>query len=173
MLSVSPLITSSTQLQSLMCMPLRAMNWICWSIDTHANTWGRSWPSATTRLTACFACGLRSDLVFAWKGKNMIIHDTECLCWDQMLLNITHSKLPCNYFCYTHPLICLLCCSVKNDVVIASQTDMFDELCGDTTEDSCELWGYVLMLEYMLQCFGMVMSFGPAANIVLPEAICT
>ena len=131
------------------------------------------WPSTTTRLAACFACGLRSDLVFAWKGKSMIIHDTECLCWDQMLLNITHSKLPCNYFCYTHPVICLLCCSVKNDVVIASQTDVFDELYGDTTEDSCELWGYVLMLEYMLQCFGMVMSFGQVANIVLPEAVCT
>ncbi len=29
------------------------------------------------------------------------------------------------------------------------------------------------MLIYMLQCFGMVMSFGQVANIVLPEAICT
>ena len=82
------------------------------------------WPSAITRLTAHFTCGLRSDLVFAWKGKSMIIHDTECPCWDQVLLNITHSKLPCNCFYYTHPLICLFCCSVKDDVphvVIASK----------------------------------------------------
>ena len=38
------------------------------------------WPSAIIRLTAYtrLTCGLRSDLVFAWKGKSMIIHDTEC-----------------------------------------------------------------------------------------------
>ena len=113
------------------------------------------------------ACSLLCLWPEVWSG----------LCMERMFLNIIHSKLPCNYCCYTHPLICLLCCSVKNDVVIASRTDVFDELYGDTTEDSCELWGYVLMLEYMLQCFGMVMvmvmSFGQAANIVLPEAVCT
>ena len=70
----------------------------------------------------------------------MIIHDTECPYRDQVLLNITHSKLPCNWFYYTHPFIYLLCCSVKNDV-IASNNDVYDELYGDTTEDSCELWG--------------------------------
>ena len=83
-------------------------------------------------------------------------------------------QTPCNYFCYTQPLICLLCCSVKDDVppvVIASKNDVFDELYDDNTEDSCELWGCVLMLEYMymLLCSRMVMSFRLAGDIVLPK----
>ena len=47
------------------------------------------WPSATTRLTAHFICGLMSDLVICKFRKSMVVHDTECPYWDQVSLNNT------------------------------------------------------------------------------------
>ena len=45
------------------------------------------WPSAITRLTAHFTCGLMSDLAVCrcLHRKNMVIHDIECLCWPGVI----------------------------------------------------------------------------------------
>ena len=53
-------------------------------------------------------------------------------------------------------------------VVIVSKNEVSDELYDDNAEDSCELSGCVLMCEYMLQCSGMVMSFGQVTNVMHP-----
>ena len=48
-------------------------------------------PYAITRLTAHFMCGLTSDLVICKFWKSMVMHDTECPYWDQVLSNNTNS----------------------------------------------------------------------------------
>ena len=47
------------------------------------------WPAAVTRLTPHLL--MAWNLIW-WFGNSMIIHDTECPCWDQMSLNSTVSK---------------------------------------------------------------------------------
>ena len=60
----------------------------------HTNPWGRlKWPYAITRLTANFMCGLISNLMIFKFRKSMVIHDTECPHWDQVLLNSTNQTL--------------------------------------------------------------------------------
>ena len=72
------------------CPPLGLIKWVCYPLYTHTNPWGRSkWPYAITRLTALFMCGLMSALVICNFRKSIVIHDTECLYWDQVPLNNT------------------------------------------------------------------------------------
>ena len=73
------------------------------SMLTRTNPWGRlKWPSAITRLTAHFMCGLMSDMVICKFRKSMVIHDTECPYWDQVSLNNPNPNPFCSWTAMTH-----------------------------------------------------------------------
>ena len=86
-------------------LPSVVIKWVCYPIYTHINPWEKlNLPYAITRLTAHFMCGLMSDLVICNFRKSMIIHDTECPCWDQVSLNNTKLNESClftNNWIYT------------------------------------------------------------------------
>ena len=83
--------------------PSMVIKWVCLLIHTHTNPWGRLKLSyAITRLTAHFMCGLMSGLVICKFGKIMVMHDTECLYWDQVSLNNTNQTKPTLRWMLTH-----------------------------------------------------------------------
>ena len=49
-------------------------------------------PYPVTKLPARFTCGLMSALVICNQRKSVVIHDTECSYWKQVLLNNPRSN---------------------------------------------------------------------------------
>ena len=93
--------TNLIQIIVVKCMSLWLMlihisgviKWVCLSIHTHTNPWGRlKWPYAITRLTVHFTCGLMYALVICMQRKEYGVHDNKHPDWDWVSLNNKNSN---------------------------------------------------------------------------------